>query len=179
MGPSIRVPHPPCPFPFLFLLQSKPRPGMASPGDLGRRSPASTQAKSRRLAQGFLDPLFHLARPGCQRPSLSPSASSPLEASSSGSAQPTTLLRLGARGPLPGSDRQKLGKPRDRLFLLQPPGIAEAPRNPWLTWKGVGSRPKLQPPRSYGNAEKTNFLRPAAARCEYALQVSFFCPRSV
>lgn len=157
----------PLPFPFSPAKQAPAR--MASPGGLGgRRSPASTQAGTRRPAQGFLDPLFHLARPGRQRPSLSPSASPPLESQFLRLCSAHHTFEIGGSWPLPGSDGQQLWKPRDRLFLLQPPGIAEARRNPWLTWKGVGRRPKL-PPSSYGNSERTSFLRPAVARCEYAL----------
>lgn len=37
-------------------------------------------------------------------------------------------------------------------------------RSPPLTWKGVGSRPRPQPPSAYGNAERTSPLGPAPAR---------------
>lgn len=163
---------PPRPFPVPFLLQSKPQPGMASPGGLGGRRPmASIQAGTGRPAQSFPDPSFHLARPGRERPSLSPSASSRYTASSSNSAQPTTPLGLGVRGPLPGSEGQQLGQPRDRLLLLQPPAVAEAPRSPWLTWKGWGddrSCSRLAPTAAQrGHAFYVLWLRAASTSCKF------------
>ena len=98
---------------------------------------------------------------------------SPLESSCSNSAQPRERLQNeGACRPLPDSEGQQLGQQRNRRLRLQPAAAAADPQSPPLTWKGVGSRPRPQPPSPYGNSERTSPLRPAPARSECVASIS-------
>lgn len=143
-------------FPVPSLLQSKPRPEMASPGALGqRRPPASTQAEMRRPAQSL--PVPRSTSPGPDASGLvAPLPKLPARARSSASAQPRTTLRdqgLAARYLTPRrSGWENRGtvssgsNPRQRRLTSKV-----------LGWRGRGwgtdpSRSHLSP---YGNSERT------------------------
>lgn len=127
------------PTPFSSSSKAASRPGTGTPGARGGMRPlASTQEREGAFGPELPSPLFHLARPGREGPSHSPSASSRWRASSSDSAQPNRLRDWGLCALLPGSKGRQLGQRWDRQLRLQPAAAAAAPHSPRLTWTGVG-----------------------------------------
>lgn len=164
------------PHPSSSSCKAAPRPGMVSPGAREEIRPlASTQGREGASGPELPSPRFHLARPGRERPSRSPSSSSRRRASSSDSAQPNTPPRLGACSPLPGSKGRQLGQRWDRRLWLQPAAADAAPHSLRLTWKGVGvTRPSHLAPTATQRGHAFSVLR---LRSASTLQVSSFSPR--